>query len=339
MDPWKPGDAWWEAWPADLSGNTVNGVGEAHPRRPTKIFWHYDTRGKVFGEVQDALLARFLTHETVSKGFVGLDRGPEPPPECDAPPGPGTPEDWTRRVKAFALNEPGARPQGVPGEGSEAELVGIAKLDPLWIYEGEATDLPNVILLGVVMDHAKLARLPGDGVQFDGQVEVGVQYARAARVCNHLTAWIRAQGYRALPQAGPMADKLNMIPAALAAGFGELGDHGSIINRKYGSSFRLSAVMTDMPLLFDAPDRFGADEFCQRCQVCHAKCPPRAISKDKKMVRGVERFYVDFDKCLPYFSETLGCGICLAVCPWSYPGRAEVLARKWGLKLKAQGGG
>lgn len=29
---------------------------------------------------------------------------------------------------------------------------------------------------------------------------------------------------------------------------------------------------------------------------------------------------MDFDKCVPYFNEHMGCGICLAACPWSQPG-------------------
>jgi epoxyqueuosine reductase QueG len=52
-----------------------------------------------------------------------------------------------------------------------------------------------------------------------------------------------------------MGRSFNLIPAALACGFGELGKHGSIINRDYGSSFRLSAVLTDLPFVPDAPQQ------------------------------------------------------------------------------------
>ena len=57
-------------------------------------------------------------------------------------------------------------------------------------------------------------------------------------------------GFEATPHHGPDADALLMIPAALAAGLGELGKHGSIINKKFGSNFRLAAVSTELPLLF-----------------------------------------------------------------------------------------
>jgi hypothetical protein len=45
-------------------------------------------------------------------------------------------------------------------------------------------------------------------------------------------------------------------------------------------------------------------------------------------VRGQRRWYVDFDKCLPYFNENLSCAICLAVCPFSRPGVGPSLVRK-----------
>jgi len=62
--------------------------------------------------------------------------------------------------------------------------------------------------------------------------------------------------------------------------------------------------------------------------VCEDACPPIAIEPDKKMVRGVNRWYVDFDKCIPYFSENSGCAICIVECPWSRPGVGVNLAKK-----------
>ena len=87
----------------------------------------------------------------------------------------------------------------------------------------------------------------------------------------------------------------------------------------------------------DAPDIFGADLFCQSCQVCTRACPPDAIAPDKQTVRGTEKWYVDFDKCLPYFVENETCGICLAVCPWSRPGVADNLVGKMARRLPQTG--
>jgi epoxyqueuosine reductase QueG len=64
------------------------------------------------------------------------------------------------------------------------------------------------------------------------------------------------------------------------------------------------------------------------CKVCTAACPPDAISDDKQLVRGERKWFVDFDRCMPYFAATHGCGICIAVCPWSRPGTAPRLIEK-----------
>jgi epoxyqueuosine reductase QueG len=53
-----------------------------------------------------------------------------------------------------------------------------------------------------------------------------------------------------------------------------------------------------------------------------------AIQHEKQWVRGVEKWYVDFDRCVLYFNEHNGCGICIAQCPWSRPGTASRLAER-----------
>ena len=54
----------------------------------------------------------------------------------------------------------------------------------------------------------------------------------------------------------------------------------------------------------------------------------QALEQQKQTVRGVDKGYVDFDKCLPFFNQTNGCAICIAVCPWSRPGVGLNLAAK-----------
>ena len=122
--------------------------------------------------------------------------------------------------------------------------------------------------------------------------------------------------------------RLREDPAAIEAGFGQLGKHGSMINGEHGACFRLSGVLTQMPLEADTAVDPGVDDFCLSCRVCRDACPPDAIFETKQWVRGFQKWYVNFDKCLPYFHETYGCGICIAVCPWSRPGIAPGLSAK-----------
>ena len=122
--------------------------------------------------------------------------------------------------------------------------------------------------------------------------------------------------------------KLLEIPAAIEAGLGQLGKHGSMLSKELGSMYRLGSVLTRLPLVIDGPEDIGVDDFCTRCQVCVTNCPPHAIFNEKQTVRGRDRWYVNFDTCIPYFVENHGCGICIGVCPWSDPGRGESISLK-----------
>jgi len=54
------------------------------------------------------------------------------------------------------------------------------------------------------------------------------------------------------------------------------------------------------------------------------------------MVRGQEKWYVDFDKCIMFFVEHNGCAMCLPACPWSRPGVAPSLASKMSRRVARQ---
>ena len=305
------------------SGNAVNGQGEPTQRRPSPFFWHKPSLHE-FGELQHAVTEYQQRSPAIRSVFTPTaDRGPKPiqQSELSEQNKQRSPEQWHDILESFAL-------------ANESDLFGVAKLDPLWVYEGFEINEPWIVMIGVAMEHDKLSQVPPTFDNPVSAVEVGDKYNKAARACRKLTNYILSQGYQAKAYQGPYASALNMIPAALAAGFGELGKHGSIINRQYGSNFRLSAVSTNMPLRGDVVDTFGADDFCIKCQVCRNACPPDAIHDKKMLVRGDKKWYVDFDKCIPFFGEALGCAACIASCPWSTPGRAPKLAEKWSLRKR-----
>jgi epoxyqueuosine reductase QueG len=203
-----------------------------------------------------------------------------------------------------------------------APLVGVAEVTEESLYEGRNPGLRYAIVLGLPMDWGEMEHAP----QPRAAAEVMRTYRRVAGVAVRLAERIRAMGWPARAYGNPNSTDILMIPLAVRAGLGELGKHGSMIGAEYGSNFRLAAVLTDLPLALDRPVDIGVDDLCAVCRRCVDDCPPRAIFDEKQLVRGERKWYVDFDKCIPYFVKTYGCAICIEVCPWSEPGRGPWLS-------------
>lgn len=295
-----------------VTGNTINGLGETEQRRPKLVFWAPNPDDIAFGEVQKWFYMCQPDSPEMSteraKRQVVLDAAL---PDLNPLALEQSPSAWTSSLDQFV-------------DAGDCEMVGATEMKQEWVFEGQETTFKTVIMVGVHHDYEELKHAP----EFRAGIEVVRQYGRAAAAAKKITAWLMDQGWDAEAVTGPMAGKLVMIPPALECGFGELGKHGSLINPEFGSSFRLSAVLTNAPFASTKKRDFGIDEFCSKCRICEDACPPIAIEPDKKTVRGDERWYVDFDKCIPYFAENSGCAICIVECPWSRPGVGIDLAQK-----------
>ena len=296
----------------DVSGNTINGVGEHDVRRPSVVYWATDMSKIPHGKMQEYFYLRSNEVDGFAQARerrLAINEAPLPP--LAHTPDTHSPEDWTGQLSQFVDN-------------GDCEMIGVARMDPSWAYDGEDVPQSRVIVVGVQHEYDIIATAP----DHTAGLEVVRQYTRAGAAAKTITGWLRQKGWDAKAVTGPLAGSITMIPPALACGFGELGKHGSIINPELGASFRLSAVLTDAPFEPTREREHGIDAFCQSCRICEDACPPEALSPDKQMVRGETKWYVDFDKCIPFFNETHGCAICIAVCPWSRPGVGLNLAAK-----------
>jgi epoxyqueuosine reductase QueG len=132
-----------------------------------------------------------------------------------------------------------------------------------------------------------------------------------------LTSAIQDLGYQAIPipasqivdwkkQRGHASHK----HVARAAGLGWIGRNNLLVNEEYGARIRLVTILTDLPLVIDAP----SSKDCGSCQDCLKVCPAGAIGQRQE----------DFDHLRCYdqlrtFAKTLHfshniCGICVKAC-------------------------
>ncbi len=316
---WQPSDEQMALWPA-VSGNAINGLGEPEVRRPTPVYWHPP------GSIPHGPLQLWFYGRTPNEAASLADARRARQDAIDAPLAPiaataavRSPADWSAAVKRAAAD-------------CGADDVGVTLLRPDYVFEGhEVPPYRWMVLIAVKQSYEAMASAPS----LASLVEITQQYARGTRVAKGLANWLRGEGHDAFPYGGPMAGSFLLIPAAIQAGLGELGKHGSMIHPALGSNFRLACVLTDAPLVADGPRPFGSDDFCLNCRICADACPPAAIAPEKTLVRGERRWYVDFDKCLPYFNEALSCAICLAACPFSRPEVGPKLVDK--LAARGQG--
>ncbi len=298
---WRPSGDQMQHWPA-VSGNDINGVGEEARRRPSPIYWHPPDA------IPHGKLQLWFYQRTAGEALAEARRDRQRAiDESLAPIAEGaaarSAEEWTAEVKRAALE-------------CGADDVGIAPMRAEYVFEGHEVPKQRwMIVIAVAQSYAVMKAAPSP----EALVEITRQYARGTRVAKGLANWLRRNGQDAFPYGGPMAGSFVLIPAAIEAGLGELGKHGSMIHRQFGANFRLACVLTDADLIADRRHEFGADDFCTNCSICVDACPPDAIKMEKTLVRGERRWYVDFDKCLPYFNEAMSCAICLAACPFSRP--------------------
>jgi Pyruvate/2-oxoacid:ferredoxin oxidoreductase delta subunit len=318
-----------------MPGNTINGLGESEKRRPRKVF-HRSPMGAPDREpaAWSALDFHFnmisgigtplfglavLRHVLMNRWQLRRANGPvapRPVAEGDA-----------------AANAARVRNQIKRRYGSA--LVGFTRLTDDDLYEDESVPYLYAVCIGMPMRREEMVFAP----RARADVEVLRSYREIAKVAVETSEFIRAMGWPAKAYGETKSTEVLHIPLAIRAGIGQLGKHGSMICKEYGSNFRLATVLTDLPLAEDRPVDIGVDDLCLKCSRCVQDCPPRAISDTKQLVRGETKWYVDFDKCVPYFAETAGCAICIEVCPWSEPGRGPGLSDKLLAKRGARSGG
>jgi len=219
-----------------------------------------------------------------------------------------------------------------------ADLVGIARLNPLWIYtnwgqhnavytnaakQGDpieiSSEYENVVVMIHEMGYDMMRRTPSV------EPETDIGYSRGAWCAASLATFIAELGYKAIPSVNELGLS---IPMAVDAGLGELGRHGQLITREYGPRVRISKVFTNLPLVPDSPIDIGVQGFCDKCELCAKHCPSRALmiggrtdkAWDRSNAEGIMKWPIKAMKCFDWWVKNgTHCSVCIRVCPWNKP--------------------
>lgn len=305
-------------------GNEINGLGESHWRQASKIF-HREPMGPPDRAPMDwarldLVFNLIRGHNSFLHGLLGMRHVLANRWQLRRANGPVA----SRRVPADDPPALAERVRRFVHERYPEALVKFTRITDDAVFEGESVPYPHAVCIGFPMNREVMVEAPTPR----SSVEVMRVYRKVSRIAVETSEFIRALGWPAKAYGETKSTEILHIPLAIRAGLGELGKHGSMICREYGSNFRLATVATELPVAEDAPVDIGVDDLCTVCRRCQVDCPPGAILERKQLVRGVHKWYVDFDRCIPFFVENSGCAICLEVCPWSEPGRGPALSEK-----------
>ena len=224
------------------------------------------------------------------------------------------------------------------GKAMGADIVGIAAVHPSFLYAGGrypedgtgiqgngaaagdtpeelAKQYPFAITLAVAWND-RMVRAHRHRIG-DAAYHISQQYSSV--VYQRLVGYIRELGYSAVQRmAHPM-------PVALAGGIGEMGRHGMLITADHGPRIHPGdPILTDLPLIPNAPIDIGVEDFCRVCKKCATTCPTNSITIGGKAVsNGVEKYKINWETCYrlrPHVMEYWeSCLTCVAVCPYTKP--------------------
>ena len=205
-----------------------------------------------------------------------------------------------------------------------ADMVGICKLPKSALYlnvlekEGDNALFDYAIILLNVKKTDVIRQSYGrewidDPCSFQVYQQCGCQ----AQV---MTSYLRRLGLRA--DSSIVSKYSTLLPQlVIEAGLGEESRLGIAVNPFVGACFKVSAVLTDLPLEVDKPVDFGLQDYCSNCKICAEQCPTQSISYgDKIEYNGYMKWNTDSTKCaMGVIGNPVGniCQRCTKVCPWN----------------------
>ncbi len=206
--------------------------------------------------------------------------------------------------------------------------IGYVKVPNYAIFRDKGIPAPYAIVFTVEMEKEPIDTAPS----FECQLEVMDGYKRMASISRKLARFMRKHGHAAYPgmALGGVTDYPHL---AELAGLGAIGYHGLLIAPGEGARLRINTIYTNISNLPTLEARGAKNEhlwvrdFCALCHKCVRKCPADAIFQEPQPRGDGGMQTIDHAACRTYFTSNYGCGVCLAVCPFSQVGYEKVQAR------------
>lgn len=134
---------------------------------------------------------------------------------------------------------------------------------------------------------------------------LGKEYLQSKQVQNQAADMLVKAGYRAEYKT-ILSVFGDFRPLAAAAGIGEWGRNGLIVNKEHGSGLLFAALFTDAPLEVAEPLTPEVPvTHCTNCGHCITACPGHAFDGGR----------FQYMKCLPFSMR--GCSECVQACTGS----------------------
>jgi NAD-dependent dihydropyrimidine dehydrogenase PreA subunit len=240
----------------------------------------------------------------------------------------GTNQSWEDTEQYFGQFEPSdfeEKPElwkelnGFVQKWNDVRL-GFTELPQQMIFKGKFTLFRYAFVVSQEMKKDKIDQAP----EFQAGQEVMRVYGSLGLVVNEIARWLRRRGMRCQSNH-PLGGLTNTPSLAGKAGMGWQGRSGLLITPEFGPRVRLAPVFIEHKYFefTDNREHDWIENYCELCQRCEKECPGQAIYSEKVVTIedvpgiGAIRTCIDREKCFEYFIKSLGCSVCVKVCPFS----------------------